>query len=50
MMNYQIDKLDRQILEILSANARTPYTEIAEKLIVSAGTINVRMKKWKRRG
>ncbi|MFT6996746.1 MAG: DNA-binding Lrp family transcriptional regulator [Cryomorphaceae bacterium] len=27
-MNYQIDNLDRQILEILSANARTPYTEI----------------------
>ncbi|HKK38965.1 MAG TPA: Lrp/AsnC ligand binding domain-containing protein [Cryomorphaceae bacterium] len=44
-MNYQIDNLDRQILEILSANARTPYTEIAEKLIVSAGTIHVRMKK-----
>jgi Lrp/AsnC family transcriptional regulator for asnA, asnC and gidA len=49
-MNYQIDKLDRQILEILSANARTPYTEIAEKLIVSAGTIHVRMKKMEAAG
>jgi Lrp/AsnC family transcriptional regulator for asnA, asnC and gidA len=49
-MNYQIDKLDRQILEILSVNARTPYTDIAEKLIVSAGTIHVRMKKMEAAG
>lgn len=49
-MDYQIDNLDRQILEILSTNARTPYTEIAEKLIVSAGTIHVRMKKMESAG
>lgn len=49
-MDYQIDNLDRQVLEILSTNARTPYTEIAEKLIVSAGTIHVRMKKMESAG
>jgi len=49
-MNYQIDNTDRQIMEILLQNARTPYTEIAEKLIVSPGTIHVRMKKLENMG
>lgn len=40
-----IDKLDRQILDILMKDAKTPYTEIAKKLYVSGGTIHVRMKK-----
>ena len=42
---YQIDKVDRSILSILMEDAKTPYTEIAKKLLVSAGTIHVRMKK-----
>ena len=49
-MNYQIDNVGRGILSILSRNARTPYTEIAEKLIVSAGTIHVRMRKMEEAG
>jgi Lrp/AsnC family transcriptional regulator for asnA, asnC and gidA len=49
-VNYQIDNTDRQIMEILLRNARTPYTEIAEKLIVSPGTIHVRMKKLENMG
>lgn len=48
--NYQIDKIDRAIMQILLKNARTPYTDIAQKLIVSAGTIHVRMKKLERMG
>ena len=43
--NYHIDKIDKQILSILMENAKTPYTEIAKKLLVSPGTIHVRMKK-----
>ncbi len=43
--NFEIDKLDRQILSILIKDATTPYTEIAKDLVVSAGTIHVRMKK-----
>ncbi len=50
MSNYQIDNVDLQILEILSENARTAYTEIAEKLLVSPGTIHVRMKKMEAAG
>ncbi|MCB9189600.1 MAG: Lrp/AsnC ligand binding domain-containing protein [Flavobacteriales bacterium] len=44
-VHYEIDDLDRDILNILIADAKTPYTEIANQLIVSAGTIHVRMKK-----
>ena len=48
--NYQIDNVDRGILSELMINAKVPYTEIANKLIVSAGTIHVRMKKMEEAG
>ena len=43
--NLEIDKLDLQILSMLMQDAQTPYTEIAKKLVVSGGTVHVRMKK-----
>lgn len=43
--NFELDNLDIQILSILMEDATIPYTEIAKKLIVSGGTIHVRMKK-----
>ena len=49
-LNYQIDNIDRGILNELMEDAKTPYTEIAKKLIVSAGTIHVRMKKMEQAG
>jgi Lrp/AsnC family transcriptional regulator for asnA, asnC and gidA len=49
-MNYQIDNVDRSIMSILLEDARTPYTEIAQKLIVSPGTIHVRMRKLEQLG
>ncbi len=48
--NYGIDKLDREILEILMKDAKVPYTDIAKRLIVSPGTIHVRMKRMERLG
>ena len=48
--NYQIDNIDRCILSELMINAKVPYTEIAKRLIVSAGTIHVRMKKMEEAG
>lgn len=45
MANYELDKLDREILAFLIEDARMPFTEIAKKLIVSPGTIHVRVKK-----
>ena len=47
---YDIDKLDREILGILVKDAKVPYTDIAKRLIVSAGTIHVRMKRMERLG
>ena len=43
--NYGIDKVDIQILHMLMQNAMTPFTEIAQKIGDSRGTIHVRMKK-----
>lgn len=48
--NYQIDTIDKQILEYLKADARMPYTEIAKKLIVSGGTIHQRVNKMTEAG
>ena len=44
-MDYQIDNVDRHILVILIKNSRTPFTEIAQKLLISAGTVHVRYNK-----
>lgn len=44
-MDYKLDKLDREILAYLIEDARMPFTEIAKKLIVSPGTVHVRVKK-----
>lgn len=43
--NVDVDKLDLQILSMLMQNAQMPYTEIAKELVVSGGTVHVRMKK-----
>ncbi|TND09307.1 MAG: transcriptional regulator [Bacteroidetes bacterium] len=48
--DYQLDKLDRQILRILVRDATIPYTDIAKELVVSGGTIHVRMKKLREMG
>lgn len=48
--NYQIDNLDRDILNELLRNARIPYAEIAKKFAVSPGTIHVRVEKMKQAG
>jgi Lrp/AsnC family transcriptional regulator for asnA, asnC and gidA len=47
---YEIDKLDREILGILIKDAKIPYTDIAGRLLVSPGTIHVRMKRMERLG
>ena len=43
--NLEIDNLDIQILSQLMKDATKPYTEIAKELIISGGTVHVRMKK-----
>lgn len=41
----EIDQTDRQILALLMQDAKMPFTEIAQKIHVSGGTVHVRMKK-----
>ena len=45
-----VDGLDLKILSMLMEDAQLAYTEIAKKLIVSGGTVHVRMKKLKDMG
>lgn len=47
---YQIDNLDRSILNELMKNARTAYAELAKMFNVSPGTIHVRVEKMKQAG
>ena len=41
----RIDDIDRKILALLLEDAQMPYTEVAKKVFVSAGTVHVRMRK-----
>lgn len=49
-MNYEIDNLDRQILDVLQGDARRPFQLIAKDLIVSGGTVHIRVNKLKEAG
>ena len=48
--NLEIDKIDRDIISILMDDAKTPYSEIAKRIVVSGGTVHVRMKKLEHMG
>jgi DNA-binding Lrp family transcriptional regulator len=45
-----IDKVDRQILNVLQENAKTTHKEIAEKLFLTRTPVFDRIKKLERRG
>jgi len=50
MAKFKLDDTDRQILDMLIENTRTPFTDIAKKLLISAGTVHVRVKKLEEAG
>jgi len=43
--SLQIDKLDRQILDIITRNARVPYLEVARECDVSGAAIHQRVQR-----
>lgn len=45
MGRFRLDDIDHQILDMLIENTRTPFTDIAKKLDISAGTVHVRVRK-----
>lgn len=50
MGKVKLDEIDHQILDMLIENTRTPFTDIAKKLLISAGTVHVRVKKMEEAG
>ena len=46
----KLDDIDRKILDILIDNTRVPFTEISKRLLISAGTVHVRVKKMEDAG
>ena len=50
MAKYKLDEVDHQILDMLIDNTRTPFTDIAKKMNISAGTVHVRVKKMEDAG
>jgi Lrp/AsnC family transcriptional regulator for asnA, asnC and gidA len=44
MSKFRLDEVDHQILDMLIDNTRVPFTDIAKKLLISAGTVHVRVK------
>lgn len=50
MAKFKLDETDHQILDMLIENTRTPFTDIAKKLQISAGTVHVRVKKMEEGG
>jgi len=50
MTKFRLDQTDHQILEMLIDNTRIPFTDIAKKLLISAGTVHVRVKKMEEGG
>ncbi|MEA1785376.1 winged helix-turn-helix transcriptional regulator [Arenibacter sp. GZD96] len=50
MSKVKLDEVDHQILDMLIDNTRTPFTDIAKKLLISAGTVHVRVKKMEEAG
>ncbi|MCI0750966.1 MAG: Lrp/AsnC ligand binding domain-containing protein [Flammeovirgaceae bacterium] len=49
-IHYQIDKTDLKILEVLTQDAKRPFTEVAKKAFVSPGTVHVRIGKLEEAG
>ena len=50
MAKLKLDEIDHQILDLLMDNTRTAFTDIAKKLLISAGTVHVRVKKMEDAG
>lgn len=49
-MKNRLDQVDFEILNILTQDAQTPYTEVAKRMIISPGTVHARMRKMKELG
>ena len=46
----KMDDVDHKILDLLVEDTRIPFTDIAKKLYISAGTVHIRVKKMEKIG
>jgi|TARA_B100000959_G_scaffold171269_1_gene179363 Lrp/AsnC family transcriptional regulator for asnA, asnC and gidA len=46
----KMDDIDHKILDLLVEDTRIPFTDIAKKLYISAGTVHIRVKKMEKIG
>ena len=49
-MKFKLDEIDYKVLDLLIDNSRIPSPDIAKKLLISAGTVHVRIKKMEDAG
>ena len=49
-MKFELDSIDKGILNFLQENSKMPYAEMGKALHASAGTIHARIKKMERLG
>lgn len=50
MSKVALDEIDHRILDILIDNTRIPFTDISKRLLISAGTVHVRVRKMEESG
>ena len=48
--HYKIDNVDRKIISLLMKDAMMPYTEIGHRVLMSTGTVHVRMNNLQKQG
>lgn len=48
--DYKIDNVDKKIISFLMKDAMMPYTEIGHRILMSSGTIHVRMDSLQKKG
>ncbi len=49
-MDYTLDSIDKRIIEILQANARTPVKDIAAEVFLSSPAVSNRIEKMEKAG
>ena len=49
-MEHTLDSIDKKIIEILQANARTPIKDIASEVFLSSPAVSSRIEKMEKAG
>ena len=50
VVQTELDKIDKKLLELLQKNAKTPYSKLSKELGVSEATVHLRIRRLKEKG